>query len=486
MKQTFLLLTLVIATTLAAQTDTIPFGERVPNYYYWDTNWWDHYRINYDTCEQEFHEHTTFHHGMFNDFVDFGQMIFARPIIADSELTIIGIASTCFTGSFYSEIEDSNLNHLLPEYFRLYKEIDNEMTLLRETRWDTASPAYTLCLGHVKESNYYDERHVRHERWKELFRTVREAYFEQPVTVRDTFYVAGTNYNNYLVPQWHHIWFDTIEWIGYFPISAHPTTSYTTTVFSQAYNNGCFHSYPQYIKVKACLIDEYNGGVYNSRCWVTDTNWHDYPTGDRFLHIFPIFDTGTFHHADIQDTCPPVRNLRTVNTGFDNATLIWNGPENAQFDVVLHKYGNTDPDTALTTSLNFVTLTGLDSACHYSVTVRTLCSDTLFSRWSDTVTFYIPGDTATTVVNPPDTTLSLSLADSYTYIQPNPATDAVTIISSFSINSVELYKSDGTLLLSQPVNAISATIDIRGIPKGLYIIRITTPAGTSTKRLVVN
>ena len=27
-----------------AQTlDTLGFTERVPNYYYWDTNWWDHY-----------------------------------------------------------------------------------------------------------------------------------------------------------------------------------------------------------------------------------------------------------------------------------------------------------------------------------------------------------------------------------------------------------------------------------------------------------
>ena len=38
---------IAIAANATAQIDTLWVGDRVPNYYYWDTNWWDYYYLNY-------------------------------------------------------------------------------------------------------------------------------------------------------------------------------------------------------------------------------------------------------------------------------------------------------------------------------------------------------------------------------------------------------------------------------------------------------
>ena len=44
MKRILMILALLATGMCAsAQIDTLHIGDREPTYYYWDTNWWDHY-----------------------------------------------------------------------------------------------------------------------------------------------------------------------------------------------------------------------------------------------------------------------------------------------------------------------------------------------------------------------------------------------------------------------------------------------------------
>ena len=53
MKKALMILALMATGMCArAQVDTLRIGDREPTYYYWDTNWWDHYFINYPGANQ--------------------------------------------------------------------------------------------------------------------------------------------------------------------------------------------------------------------------------------------------------------------------------------------------------------------------------------------------------------------------------------------------------------------------------------------------
>ena len=73
----------------------------------------------------------------------------------------------------------------------------------------------------------------------------------------------------------------------------------------------------------------------------------------------------------------------------------------------------------------------------------------------------------------------------HTSIQPNPATDHTTVLSSFGIVGIEVYNSAGQPVLRQKCNGPKADIDTKGWPADTYIVKIHTSLGECTKKLSV-
>lgn len=73
----------------------------------------------------------------------------------------------------------------------------------------------------------------------------------------------------------------------------------------------------------------------------------------------------------------------------------------------------------------------------------------------------------------------------YTSVQPNPATDKVRVTSSFGLTRIEAYDLRGRLLFETPASGLKADLDVSSWPRGTYLLRITTPLGTVTKKLLV-
>ncbi len=99
-----------------------------------------------------------------------------------------------------------------------------------------------------------------------------------------------------------------------------------------------------------------------------------------------------------------------------------------------------------------------------------------------------PNDT----VNPGDTTgVGLHGADliyRYTSLQPNPATDRVSVLSSFGIIAIEAYDPRGRLVYTNTFkhsHIHTFSLDVSSWPRGTYLLRILTPAGPTTKKLLI-
>lgn len=85
-------------------------------------------------------------------------------------------------------------------------------------------------------------------------------------------------------------------------------------------------------------------------------------------------------------------------------------------------------------------------------------------------------------------TLAVTQADMvarYVSVQPNPATEQARVLSSFGLSHIEAYNAGGQKVYEAPASGLEAVIDVAPWPRGTYLLRITTPLGTVTKKLLV-
>jgi hypothetical protein len=72
---------------------------------------------------------------------------------------------------------------------------------------------------------------------------------------------------------------------------------------------------------------------------------------------------------------------------------------------------------------------------------------------------------------------------------PNPASSLVTVSlaeNEWPIGEVKILSLDGKLFYSQPIGeSKTSAINLKGIPTGLYFVRVNTHKGSKTEKLVV-
>ncbi len=73
----------------------------------------------------------------------------------------------------------------------------------------------------------------------------------------------------------------------------------------------------------------------------------------------------------------------------------------------------------------------------------------------------------------------------YVSLTPNPAADRVQVLSSFGLKQVEAYNAEGCLVYADEAHGLSKTIDLAAWPRGIYLVRVITPMGSTTKKLVL-
>ncbi|MBQ3950914.1 MAG: T9SS type A sorting domain-containing protein [Bacteroidales bacterium] len=480
MKKLIFILALIATSVCArAQVDTLFLGDRNPVYYYWDTNWWD-----YKALYHPVGSHLSWAGSSFPD-QRYCKNEYARYCYTDTALRVIGVAAALTFSvhkphNEYPVSDNELIDNMQTEYFRLY-EVDStsdEMTLVAQTPWNAKMPIrhymqYTITrLFNMPPPPY------------ENYSTIYEAYFDSAVTVHDSFYVAKTGNNNYIRSSYLACYMRA--YVGGVMANVNDDLDIYDTVPYDCHPN------PNHYRRKMHLLDEWNTDELYG---LTDTNWHTFAMNcyrpqdtlatprrwSSFTMMFPIIDTSRIIPPP---ACHTPNGLTLVYADEGVATLSWTSGNADHWELSLCADG-CEPENGTITQWNgmIATLTGLDTAQWYAASVRSVCShdDSIYySDWSDSIRFYIPGGSGGTEPTRIETT-----ADHYTYLMPNPASDRVSVASSFRIGKVELYDLNGRSHLRTTVDGLSAALDISSLPAGTYIVRVTTSAGTAYKKLVV-
>lgn len=405
----------------------------------------------------------------------------------DTTLKIIGIAAAVYIA--YEQLPNCDFfpyqdSGRLAECFFLYNSTDTGLTYLAQTDfWDTntvvhyqmefVKPASQVINGHSWNPNVDANERV--------YFPVYEAYFDKPITVDGTFYVGGSGFNNRPVPPFQDFFSN--------PMYQHPMTYYCAERVNQASPGDCPNLFggwnsnldriQQFAFPFPELVEE---ETELDTSLVRCTYLGQYST----LCFFPILaapDTIPPHN----DTCIGATGLRILDLSEHVATLTWDqtGSDASLWQIAVIPDDTTfaiPPDSGdiRTFSSNLATIGNL-APKWYTAYLRTVCNDTLFSTWSDTVIFNL-------TPTPPDTTQHeeglVTPIDRLTFLTPNPAGNTVSVSSSFLISSIDIIAANGHTSASYTANANSITIDLTNLAAGSYFVHIHTISGTTTKKLV--
>lgn len=479
-----LILTTVVATQfLKAQYDTLFVGMREPTFYYWDTNFFDHYALKPSVNPERYPENY-FSGAVISTDQCAPEM--ARYLYTDTTLRVIGIA---IVGGLYhvSNAVDTVMAHQLPEYFNLYEVDGDSMILIKSVQWN--SPDANVVQKYYMQCDYYKRvAYVPNHGYDtvdgSVYGKVTEAYFDSPVYVNDSFYASVTFNNNYKVCiKWETD--DTLygHLIHVRELSAHHRTVFGLCHSMMAYPDTVLSPHPQHFKYRLTHIDDYN---YWSPVPVDtlDCYWHTAVDKNFrcFYHVFPIIDTGYCAScpppAD-SDACQVPQGLRVMDVSDGVVTLTWNNAAVDHWELSLASKDSTSTPPTVTWHTQTFASVELKWGEWYVARLRAVCDSLRESEWSDTIEFYVPLD------SPPTTEVSSeSLLDNLTYLRPNPTKGKVSIASSFGVRNVEVFTLDGQMVMSQTVNALSTELNIESLPKGAYVVRITTNKGVVHKKLV--
>jgi hypothetical protein len=69
-------------------------------------------------------------------------------------------------------------------------------------------------------------------------------------------------------------------------------------------------------------------------------------------------------------------------------------------------------------------------------------------------------------------------------IYPNPAADMLMVESDINVNRYELYNLAGTMIQSKWIDAQKFSVDVRKLPAGAYLLKLTSDGMVQTQRFV--
>ena len=377
------------------------------------------------------------------------KMEYAELHITDTPLTIIGLAALpniqiehyrTWTGAFWDTVWQHATNEL-----RLYNHIGDSMYILASETIDLVDTDRWMEYGYT---HLYDDN--GREYYEETYFPVVERYFEKPITVQDSFYVGVLYHTAADVNQ--------LGLINYYPITYH----------HGAWPNIIFQNLGRTYEGRPIAIRSFENTILPD--WVFPRVFRGCPAA-----IFAIFDTTGM---GLTPQCDTVTNLHQGSVWDYNTILLWDSTD-GQVGWQL-AVGRADQDTD---SYRIYNLTSPSKALYnlnlntvYAARIRAKCKGSRnYSQWSDTIHFSIsePQRIAT-------------LADRHTHLLPNPAADKVTVVSSFSLQHVEVYDLSGRKMLNRDCQGISTVLDIADWPAGNYIVLVRTPAGATTQKLTVS
>lgn len=385
---------------------------------------------------------------------------FLKQCFTDRPLQVIGIASVLHP-SQYGPFDNwpSTIQTREQEYLRLYQAYPDTMILLIDLPVKMSDPyrymnitlrdLWTCCEPGDCDVSNYNYR-------------IYEKYLDKPVTVTDSFYIGGTS--NSFEDENHNVYHN----------------GYIYRMFGWVRDircTDCIVPNQLYKMIRRYDIPNPSGGAPYPPGHI---HWWNY---NAYLYTFPILliDTTFADPGTEPYVCPQVQNFRKAMSWESGATLMWDvNARHIKWQLRIAQQGQPAENAFVDTCINvpFFTVDGLQGQTHYSAYIRAVCEhygDTLYGDWSAPLDLY-----TITSINSPDEPNTL------VHLMPNPASEQVQVLSSFALQSIEIYNLRGQKVYADKnAKGISATIDISKLETGTYIVVIHNQQGVSTRKLIV-
>lgn len=367
--------------------------------------------------------------------------------------------------SFFLNTIDTTLAGRITDSLILYDASPNGPVLIEAAPWRIEYPHRYIVLPERREYDYLYPYEYAGPTPPPLdtfpIAPLYEVMFDKPQVVTDSFIVAGTNYNN--TKSWvrrSDLWLaDTIYLWDHNPTYYWHLRKYT---WEPETNNISWYREINYPWVRNSPCQEY--------WWRYATPPYAWFATIIFPIIEPNFDTLL---------CSEISNVRQADCTDTSVTLVWNGGNAVQWEV-LYAPDDGSYERTITTNSPMAVIGGLSPSSHYLARVRGRCEwETDYGEWTEMV------EMRTGAHQDDPHHESIDNLGRFTQLMPNPASKRVTIISSYGLRRVEVYNMQGQLMLHQEEDAISTILDISSLTPGNYITVIHTPAGISTKKLMV-
>jgi hypothetical protein len=308
---------------------------------------------------------------------------------------------------------------------------------------------------------------------------VAEYYFENPITVTDSFYVGCSN-----------ISFNPAQ-DSPFAGRYYPEQYYMMAMQTEA--KDCkgeiqYHNREEALRDTVCHIR-----------WpaIVETHWNEYQDNPTTPSPY-LYPDGTYYTSTLEiplifpivmvDTtvpprsyCPKVENLQLSSDSVGCVSLSWDAFINHRNGYNIFYGPRNLPESrwnTLYTEDNFVRVCDLDSNLFYQFRVAPICDSLQNSaQWNTASVIRPTGDGSTKITDP-------SALARHTTVSPNPTSGSVHLHSDYVVTSIDLYDAQGRHLDNYPYPGFDSDINLSPLPDGLYLLVITTSNGITTKQVL--
>ena len=194
----------------------------------------------------------------------------------------------------------------------------------------------------------------------------------------------------------------------------------------------------------------------------TDTGWVD-DTLDRELPEFFLI---------IEPECRAVESITVTADSTGCIQASWDSlPWQDQWVARLSNPTSTQYDTINTTTHTYC---NLNPGAHYDLSVQARCyrpGGHNWAEWSPVISF---GEVGIPFVSSSNAKLEVS---------PNPASGSIKVESDEGM--IQMIDLTGRVAMSCTVRKGQQTFDLTSLPRGIYLVRLITVQGTTSKRLIL-
>ena len=205
-----------------------------------------------------------------------------------------------------------------------------------------------------------------------------------------------------------------------------------------------------------------------------------YQSPNCFNNYFSIMRTWGGIFPIIERRCSVPRGLMLAS---DSLSASWRSDTDAELFQLAVCTDTVEPDDGLlfTTSATSQVLPPFHRDSTYRLYLRKMCNFRQDSVWSD---WSMP---LVIAPRPSESIEEIRNSKFEIQISPNPATKQVQVTSNFNLTQINVYDEQGRLIKEFNIQHPSSIInlDISALPAGTYLLRITTPAGPTTKKLLI-